>query len=274
MSNVIQPFLKWAGGKRQLLPILTSYVPKNYNDYYEPFLGAGALFFKLQPRRAVINDNNTELINCYYVIENCLDELIKDLKKHKNEEEYFYHIRNMDRTDDFCLINDIKRASRFIYLNKTCYNGLYRVNSKGHFNTPFGRYKNPKYVDLENLKLIQECLYNNTIAILDYDFEEAVYSAKKGDFIYFDPPYHPISKTSSFTGYGINGFGEVEQVRLYKVFSELDKRGCFVMLSNSSTDFIKTLYKEYNIKTVQANRNINSNATGRGKIDEVLILNY
>jgi len=274
MSDNIQPFLKWAGGKRQLLPILKSHLPKQYNTYYEPFVGAGALLFALQPSNAIINDINSELINCYNVIRNNLDKLVDDLKKHKNEEEYFYHIRNIDRTDNYFLMGSVERASRTIFLNKTCYNGLFRVNSKGYFNAPFGKYKNPKYINLDNLILVQEYLKNSSVVILNCDFEEAIRDAEKGDFIYLDPPYYPISKTSSFTGYGANGFGEVEQVRLYKVFSELDKRGCFVMLSNSNADFIKTLYKEYNIKLVQANRNINSNANGRGKIDEVLILNY
>lgn len=274
MYKSTRPFLKWAGGKRQLLPILTSFIPKKYDTYYEPFVGAGALLFALQPEKAVINDNNKDLINCYIVIRDNLDELITDLEKYKNEEECFYRIRDLDRNESFFDMSPIEKASRTIYLNKTCYNGLFRVNSQGHFNVPFGKYKNPKFVDVEVLKSIQQYLIKNSVTILNCDFEEAVKDAKKGDLIYFDPPYHPISKTSSFTGYSINGFGEAEQVRLQKVFKELDKRGCFVMLSNSSTDLIKKLYSNFNLKTIQANRNINSKATGRGKIDEILVLNY
>lgn len=274
MYKSTRPFLKWAGGKRQLLPILTSFIPKKYDTYYEPFVGAGAVLFALQPEKAVINDNNKDLINCYIVIRDNLDELITDLEKYKNEEECFYRIRDLDRNESFFDMSPIEKASRTIYLNKTCYNGLFRVNSQGHFNVPFGKYKNPKFVDVEVLKSIQQYLIKNSVTILNCDFEEAVKDAKKGDFIYFDPPYHPISKTSSFTGYSVNGFGEAEQVRLQKVFKELDKRGCFVMLSNSSTDLIKKLYSNFNLKTIQANRNINSKATGRGKIDEILVLNY
>ena len=274
MNKITRPFLKWAGGKRQLLPILTKSIPKKYDTYFEPFVGAGALLFDLQPKKAVINDTNKDLINCYIVIRDNLDELIEDLKKYKNEEEYFYQIRDLDRKDSFRDKTPVEKASRTIFLNKTCYNGLFRVNSQGYFNVPFGRYKNPKYVDSDILKSIQEYLINNSVTILNCDFEEAVKDAKKGDFIYFDPPYHPLSKTSSFTGYGVNGFSEDEQERLHRVFSELDRRGCSVMLSNSATDFIYNLYGGFNIKTIQANRNINSNATGRGKIDEVLVLNY
>ena len=212
MYKSTRPFLKWAGGKRQLLPILTSFIPKKYDTYYEPFVGAGAVLFALQPEKAVINDNNKDLINCYIVIRDNLDELITDLEKYKNEEECFYRIRDLDRNESFFDMSPIEKASRTIYLNKTCYNGLFRVNSQGHFNVPFGKYKNPKFVDVEVLKSIQQYLIKNSVTILNCDFEEAVKDAKKGDFIYFDPPYHPISKTSSFTGYSVNGFGEAEQV--------------------------------------------------------------
>jgi DNA adenine methylase len=274
MNKNTRPFLKWAGGKRQLLPTLSKFLPKKYVAYLEPFVGAGALLFHLQPKKAIINDMNKDLINCYIVIRDNLDALIEELKKYKNEEEFFYQVRNLDRKDSFHFKTPVEKASRTIYLNKTCYNGLFRVNSQGFFNAPYGRYKNPKYVDFDVLKSIQEYLNSNSITILNCDFETAVKDAKKGDFIYFDPPYHPLSKTSSFTGYGVNGFSEDEQVRLHRVYSELDKRGCFVMLSNSATDFIYNLYHDFNVKTIQANRNINSNATCRGKIDEVLVLNY
>jgi len=274
-NPLLQPFLKWAGGKRQLLPILKTKVPKKYNKYYEPFVGAGALLFEIQPKKAVINDINSELINCYRVIKEDLNDLILDLSQHQNEKEYYYQIRDLDRSDSYCEISNVKKASRIIYLNKTCYNGLFRVNSQGQFNVPFGKYKNPKIVDEVVLKAIHHYLTENSVDIRNVDFEAAVADAKKGDFIYIDPPYDPVSDTSSFTGYSIDGFGKEEQKRLKSLFTSLDERGCKVMLSNSATPFILDLYRDYNPIIVEAKRNINSVAIGRGKIDEVLVMtNY
>lgn len=270
---LVQPFLKWAGGKRQLLSELRKYIPI-YDTYYEPFTGGGALLFDIQPRNAVINDINYQLYNCYNVIKNSVDELIEDLKKYNNNEEFYYLIRDLDRQEGYREYTSVQMASRIIYLNKTCYNGLFRVNSQGQFNVPFGKYKNPKIIDEPVLIAVNNYLTSNNVKILNEDFEQCVQTANKGDFIYFDPPYDPISDTSSFTGYSINGFGKAEQDRLKNVFVTLDKRGCKVLLSNSNTDFIKSLYKDYNIVTVSANRNINSVGTGRGKIDEVLVMNY
>lgn len=269
-----QPFLKWAGGKRQLLPEIKKYLPKKYNTYFEPFVGAGALFFDQQPKNAIINDVNTELINCYEVIKNLSIDLIEDLKKHKNNEKYFYKVRELDRTKEFKNLSIVERASRIIYLNKTCYNGLFRVNRQGQFNAPFGRYKNPNIVNSETIKAINRLLNRNSVEILNTDFAKAVSSAKRNDFIYFDPPYDPVSDTASFTGYSSNAFGKSEQERLKDLFEELTRRGCKVMLSNSATDFIYDLYKDYNVIRIQANRNINSVGTNRKKIDEFLILNY
>lgn len=276
MDNKIKliPILKWAGGKRQLMPQIRKHMPVEYNDYYEPFVGAGALLLDLQPQTAVINDFNEELINVYHVVKNNVDELIDSLKLHKNEEEYFYKIRELDRISEFVQLNNIQKASRFIFLNKTGYNGLYRVNSKGQFNVPFGKYKKPLIVNEEGLRNLHEYLNNNNIMILNDDFEHAVKTAAKGDFVYFDPPYDPLTTTSSFTAYSKEGFNRTDQERLYRVYKELDERGCYVMLSNSATDFIKVLYKEYNVNIVTAKRNINSKGTGRGAIDEVLITNY
>jgi DNA adenine methylase len=273
-NKLAQPFLKWAGGKRQLLPEIRKYIPKKINTYYEPFLGAGAVLFDIQPKKAVINDVNTELINTYIAIRDHVDELINDLKKHKNEKEYFYAIRDLDRKEEFKELSLVEKASRIIYLNKTCFNGLFRVNSQGHFNVPFGKYKNPQIVNEIVLRAVHNYLNSNDITILNVDFEKAVENAKKGDFIYFDPPYDPVSDTSSFTGYSLYGFDKDDQIRLRDLFVELDKRGCKVLLSNSATDFIKDLYKDFHIEVVSANRNINANASRRGKIDEVLVMNY
>jgi len=278
INKLARPFLKWAGGKRQLVPEIKKYVPKKYGTYHEPFVGAGALLFELQPPKAVINDSNSELINCYQVIKDSVDELIDNLRefKFKNEEEYYYQIRDWDRQfNEYKNIPTPRRAARILYLNKTCYNGLFRVNSHGQFNVPFGRYKNPNILDEAALKAINKYLNNNKIDIFNTDFEEALKDAKKGDFVYLDPPYDPISNTASFTGYDVNGFDKNEQKRLKKVFDDLTSRGCKVILSNASTDFIKNLYEDSgSLITVAATRNINSNAFKRGKVDEVLIFNY
>lgn len=272
-NPLTRPFLKWAGGKRQLLPQISELVPK-MNTYYEPFIGAGAVLFHLQPKKVVISDTNAELINCYYMIKDNLNELIEDLNGHKNEKEYFYSIRELDRTPDYQKLSDVGKSSRIIYLNKTCYNGLFRVNSQGQFNTPFGRYKNPKIMDETVLKAVNKYLNSSDVTILNSDFEEAVSTAKKGDFVYFDPPYDPISDTSSFTGYDINGFNKDEQKRLKDTFEELTNKDVKCMLSNSKTPFITKLYKEYETIDVSAIRSINSNASKRGKIEEILVLNY
>lgn len=268
-NKLAQPFLKWAGGKRQLLPEIRKYVPKKFNTYYEPFVGAGAVLFDIQPKKAVINDINLELINTYKVIKDNVDELIEDLKKHKNEKDYFYEIRDLDRKEEFKELSLVERSSRIIYLNKTCFNGLFRVNSQGQFNVPFGKYKNPQIVNEIVLRAVHNYLNSNDVTILNEDFETVVANAKKGDFIYFDPPYDPVSDTSSFTGYSLDGFNKDDQIRLRDTFVELDKKGCKVLLSNSATDFIKDIYKDFHIEIVSASRNINSVASKRGKIDEV-----
>jgi DNA adenine methylase len=266
-----KPFVKWAGGKRQLIKILTNNLPPSYNRYIEPFVGGGALLFEVLPYKAIINDINTELINAYTVIKDDIDALIEDLKKHKNEEEYYYKIRSLDTEK----LSAVERASRFIYLNKTCFNGLYRENSKGKFNVPFGKYKNPKILDEENLRAVSEYLNTAEISILNLDYKEVCKLAKKGDFVYLDPPYYPISKSSSFTKYHKLDFTERDQMELTEVFRELDRKGCYVMLSNSNTKFIKELYKEYEIWEVSANRFINCKGDKREKVNvEVLIKNY
>ncbi|MCL2924283.1 MAG: DNA adenine methylase [Trichodesmium sp. MAG_R04] len=276
--------MKWAGGKRQLLPELTKYINQKSLKkctYYEPFIGGGALLFELQPTRAVINDQNKELINCYKVVRDSLDNLIEELRKHEkhNNADYFYEVRDLDRSPkNYKSLSAVEKAARIIYLNKTCYNGLFRVNSHGQFNVPFGRYKKPNILDEAVLKSVS--LYLNKskskVKILDSDFAEAVRDAKKGDFIYLDPPYDPLSNTSSFTGYDINGFNKDEQKRLRQVFDELTEKGCLVILSNSQTDFIMNLYQDYQdkIKVVKAVRSINSKGFKRGRINEIIVLNF
>ena len=273
-NTLTQPFLKWAGGKRQLLPFLKKHLPPQYNTYYEPFVGAGALLFSLQPAKAVINDVNPELINCYNVIKDLGIDLTEDLKKHQNTKTHFYTTRELDRSEKYQRLSPVEKASRIIYLNKTCFNGLFRVNKQGQFNVPFGRYKNPNIVNAEVIQSISRYLNRAEITILNTDFARTVETAKRGDFIYFDPPYDPLSETSSFTGYSLHQFGKAEQERLRDLFDALTRKGCYVMLSNSSTRFIAGLYADYNIIRVPASRNINSVASGRQKIDEFLILNY
>jgi DNA adenine methylase len=273
-NKLIAPFLKWVGGKRQLMPAIKELIPKNYTNYYEPFIGGGAVLLDLQPKKAVINDFNDELINVYHTIKENPEELISDLKIHKNESEYFYDLRALDREENFENLSNIKKASRVIFLNKTCYNGLYRVNNSGEFNSPFGRYKNPNIVNETTIRAVSKYLNNNDITILNADFEEALKGIKKGSFVYFDPPYHPVSASSNFTGYVQGGFDMYEQVRLRDLCDKLDKGGVKFLLSNSATLFIEDLYKDYKISYVKANRSINSNAKKRGEIDEVLICNY
>ncbi|MEC4887553.1 MAG: DNA adenine methylase [Scytonema sp. PMC 1070.18] len=277
VNKLVRPFLKWAGGKRQLVPVIVEHhLPKNYNyqTYYEPFLGGGALLFTLQPHKAVINDSNSELINCYQIIRDSVDELIENLKIHRNHEEYYYAIRDWDREKSFHSKTPVQRASRIIFLNKTCYNGLFRVNSQGQFNVPFGKYKNPNILDVAVLKAVNKYLKDNQITILNLDFQDALKDAKKGDFIYLDPPYDPVSYTASFTGYDVNGFNKDEQIRLKETFDDLDRRGCKVLLSNAYTKFIVNLYKDYKQTKISAIRAINSNPKKRGKIDEILVKNY
>ncbi len=274
-NNFVQPFLKWAGGKRQLLPELLSKVPKKIRTYYEPFVGGGALFFALQPKNAVINDFNSDLINTYEVIRDELEPLLQLLSSYKNDVNFYYKIRELDRNPDkFGKLSSTEKAARIIYLNKTCYNGLFRVNSAGEFNSPFGYYRNPNIVNETVLRAVSTYLRSADVKLLCGDFEKAVKNAKKGDFVYFDPPYDPVSQSSNFTGYTSVGFDREEQIRLKKLCDALHKKGVKFLLSNSATRFILDLYKDYHIEIVSAKRIINSNANLRGSVDEVLISNY
>lgn len=272
-----KPFVKWAGGKRQIIKELKKYVPEEYNCYYEPFIGGGALFFELAPKKAVINDSNIELMNVYQVM--CDEEKYSKMchllnnYESKNNEEFFYEIRNKDRNKEkFNKLSDYARAARTIYLNKSCFNGLYRVNSKGEFNVPYNKKTTVNTYDKENLLVVHMYLNMNEVTILNIDFEEALKNASKGDFVYIDPPYDQVN--SSFTSYTEEGFGRDEQIRLAKVFGELTERGVKVMLSNHNTPFINELYKDYSIHVIEAKRNINANGKKRGKVEEVIITNY
>ncbi len=266
------PIVKWVGGKRQLMFELLKNMPEDFNRYFEPFIGGGALFFYLQPDNAYISDMNEELINLYQVVRDSVDELIADLQKHDISKEYFMEIRNIDRTEEYENWSDVQKASRFIYLNRTCFNGMYRVNSQGQFNVPFGHYKNPRIVDENNLINCSNLLQRTEIK--HADFSEILKKVKKGDFVYFDPPYVPLSETSSFTSYTKDGFDLDMQLSLRDVCDELDSMGVKFLLSNSDTQFVNELYENYNIKKVFASRQINANADGRGKITEVLVRNY
>jgi DNA adenine methylase len=268
-----KPVIKWVGGKRQLLSKIKQYMPNRYNRYFEPFIGGGALFFELKHNNSFINDYNPELTNLYNVIKNNPKALIKDLKTHINTYEYYYSTRSLDR--DFITYDDlssIKKASRFIYLNKTGFNGLYRVNKKGQNNVPYGYYKSPKYFDEDNIISCSKQLQTTTITTGDfYNIKNHI---KAGDFIYFDPPYVPLNMTSNFTAYTQKGFDDDMQFRLKELCDYIHRIGAYFMLSNSYTDFILDLYDDYTIKTVEANRVLNCKVDKRGKINEVLIYNY
>lgn len=272
-----KPFVKWAGGKRQIMHEIKKYVPENYDTFYEPFVGGGAVFFELAPKKAVINDYNSELMNVFECIKDEVkfDKMCTELNHHEanHSEEYYYQVRNIDRdVKKYNKLADYKKAARTIYLNKACFNGLYRVNSKNEFNVPFGKKEKVNTYEGQNLGVVHCILNFNDIKLLSTDFEEAVKDAKKGDFVYLDPPYD--SDTSTFNDYTENGFNKDEQRRLALLFKELSDRGCYVMLSNHNTILVNELYKDYNIHVISAKRNINSNGKKRGKVEEVIITNY
>jgi DNA adenine methylase len=277
---LVKPYLKWAGGKRQLLPEIRKYVPARLSNYryFEPFVGAGAVFFDRQPKRALINDFNVQLMLTYSAIRDRVDDLIALLRIHKerNTEEYFYEVRGLDRdAEKFAALSDVEKAARLIFLNKTCYNGLYRVNAQGLFNAPYGRYQNPVICDEPVLRAIHLYLNSGEIEILNGDFSAAVRGADNRSFVYFDPPYHSPDNTN-FIGYQADKFDENEQIRLRDTFAELTKRGVHCLLSNSDTAFIRQLYADdrYEIISVTAKRAINSDGAGRGNVHELLIKNW
>jgi len=272
---LIKPFLKWAGGKRQLAPEIISRSPIEYGRYFEPFVGAGAILFTLLPKAATINDLNEQLCLTYKVVRDDVESLIELLDVHKanNSEEYYYKER--ERGGGIGTAREVDIAARLIYLNKTCFNGLFRVNSSGNFNTPYGRYKNPAIFDKNVLRAISRYLSENDIKIQSGDFTDAVSGATKEDFVYFDPPYDSPN-SANFTSYQAFGFSRNDQIRLRNTMLDLTNLGVKCLLSNSSTDFINNLYScpEFKIDYVEASRMINSNAAGRGKIQEILVRNW
>ncbi|MCT6883604.1 DNA adenine methylase [Snodgrassella alvi] len=274
-KQLIAPVLKWAGGKRQLLDTLIPLVPKDYSVYCEPFVGGGALFFALQPQSACINDVNHELIRVYTVIKNDVDVLIEQLKQFQNNKDQFYEIRSWDRNKDkYTHLSDIEKAARIIYLNKTCFNGLFRVNASGEFNVPFGNYANPNIVNEPVLRAISFYFNNSEIVFNAVDYAEILKNLPDNAFVYLDPPYDPVSVTANFTSYTKDGFSRDEQIRLRKCCDELNERSIKFMLSNSATDFIYDQYSKYNIEIISAKRLVGADASKRGRIQEVIVRNY
>jgi DNA adenine methylase len=282
----LKPVLKWAGGKRQIIEKLREHMPLSFNRYFEPFIGAGALLFDLKPKDAFINDINFEISNLYKVLSDkektftLIDKLNEIQSKHnqfndlEKASDFYYSIRHQDRELEYKNKDDVEVMVRTIYLNKASFNGIYRLNSEGYFNVPFNNKINLNLFDKNNLIDINDYLRHNKITIYNTDFVEAVREAKKGDFVYFDPPYDEIQDKKSFVGYSKTGFSKKDQIRLADLFKELDKKGVFVMLSNHNTEFIRNLYKEYRINIVLAKRIINSKGNGRGQVEEVIITNY
>lgn len=269
------PVVKWVGGKRQLLPQILPLIPKRMSAYCEPFLGGGAVLFALQPRRALVNDLNQDLITVYRVIKENADALIEHLSRHENTPEYFYRIRDLDRDREaYAALSDVEKASRLLYLNKTCYNGLFRVNASGAFNSPYGHYRRPNIVNEQTIRGVSRYFNSCDITFFSGDFAAVLDRVPRGGFVYLDPPYDPVSDTASFTGYNRGGFGREEQVRLKACCDALTARGVRFLLSNSATPFIRELYSSYHVSIVQARRAVNSVASRRGAIEEVLVRNY
>ena len=273
-----KPFVKWAGGKRQLIPSLEGHLPKKFNTYFEPFLGGGALLFHLLNQspnlKCSISDLNSDLILAYITIRDKVEQLIESLEKHSgkyftDQREYYYSVRASAPK------NQIEKVSRLLFLNKTCFNGLYRVNSKGQFNVPLGRYTNPSIVNKENLISVSKILQSKNIAIRCQDFAAILDEAKKDDFVYFDPPYQPVSKTANFTSYTKCEFTYKDLERLADLCQKLDKKDCKVLLSNSNTKEVRNLFSsEWKVVEISANRAINSNSKKRTGHSELLIKNY
>ncbi len=272
-QNCSRPFLKWAGGKGRLIEQYIPYFPEGFSRYYEPFLGGGAVFFYLGDRfpniQKYISDINADLVNTYLCVKNDVELLIGLLEKHQlnHSKEYYYQVRAIKPDNAFEL------AARLIYLNKTCFNGLYRENSQGAFNVPMGKYKNPKICHSHLLRSASLALQTTEILVSHFD---AVlnYAKTEQDFVYFDPPYYPLSSTSNFTAYSSNSFGESEQIKLRYTFNLLAERGVKVMLSNSDCAFVRELYCDFKVHEILASRAINSKIEKRGRITELLITSY
>ncbi|MCP4336493.1 MAG: Dam family site-specific DNA-(adenine-N6)-methyltransferase [Mycoplasma sp.] len=272
---MFKPFLKCAGGKSQLLKTILPLVPE-FDRYIEPFVGGGALLFALQPTKAIINDACEETSLCYVAIRDCVDDLIRKLKNAEDlhSEDFYYLVRFEDRRDEYKNLDVLKKVSRWMYLNKTCYNGLMRKNKSNQLNIPMGDYKNPKILDEKLLRNVNNYLGDNNIQIFNEDFEVILEKCKEGDFVYLDPPYYPISETSSFTAYTKQDYTKEDQIRLKKTVDKLTKKGIKCLISNSYCSFILDLWKDYEIAFVDAKRNIAANVESRKEIKEVLIKNY
>lgn len=268
------PFVKWVGGKGRILTQLLPLLPPGVElmRHVEPFVGGGAMFFARQPERALLADVNPALIETYRTVRDELEAVIDALVPlaQRHGKEHYYRAR--ERYNGNRRLTDAERAALFIYLNKTCFNGLHRVNRKGEFNVPAGRYKNPRILDEQTLRAASAALQGADIRCTT--FEELIDAARPGDFVYFDPPYEPKSETANFTTYARDGFTRDDQRRLHDVFRELDRRGCRLMLSNSDVPFIRYLYRAWRIDTVAAPRAVNCNGRGRGKVSEVVVRNY
>ncbi len=276
---VPKPFVKWAGGKRQLIPILNENLPENFGTYYEPFIGGGALLFHIltdrNDQKCSISDLNSDLVLAYTTIRNRIDDLILSLKNHeknyhKDSKSYYYSVRESNPR------SEIEKTSRLLFLNRTCFNGLYRVNSKGKFNVPLGRYSNPNIVNEDNLRSVSNILQTTQVSIKCRDFEAVLRDVKKGDLVYFDPPYQPVSNTANFTSYTNKDFTDKDLERLADLCNRLDSKGCKVLLSNSDSKQVSDIFSEkpWKVNRIQANRSINSNSKKRTGHFELLIKNY
>ena len=276
-TSPLRPYLKWAGGKRQLLPSIRARLPQDWGErrYFEPFVGAGAVLFDLSPGRALVNDANAQLILTYRAVRDDVEGVVALLERHArhHSREYYYELRGADRTPGFARWGEVRKAARLIYLNKTCFNGLYRVNNQGLFNVPFGSYRHPAICEAQVLRAVSRYLRENQVELRCGDFAAAVEDADGDSFVYFDPPYHSEGGTN-FTGYQSGGFGEGEQIRLRDTFAALSQRGARCMLSNSATGFIRELYRDFHVELIPARRAINSDPAGRGNVNEVLVTNY
>jgi DNA adenine methylase len=276
---VPKPFVKWAGGKRQLIPILNENLPENFGTYYEPFIGGGALLFHIltdrNDQKCSISDLNSDLVLAYTTIRNRIDDLILSLKNHeknyhKDSKSYYYSVRESNPR------SEIEKTSRLLFLNRTCFNGLYRVNSKGKFNVPLGRYSNPNIVNEDNLRSVSNILQTTQVSIKCRDFEAVLRDVKKGDLVYFDPPYQPVSNTANCTSYTNKDFTDKDLERLADLCNRLDSKGCKVLLSNSDSKQVSDIFSEkpWKVNRIQANRSINSNSKKRTGHFELLIKNY
>ena len=274
-----KPFVKWAGGKRQLISVLNENLPESFGSYFEPFLGGGALLFNMliqnKKQKCIISDLNSDLVLAYATIRDRVDDLISSLKQHekyyqKDSKSYYYSVRESTPK------KEIEKTSRLLFLNRTCFNGLYRVNSKGKFNVPLGKYTNPNIVNEENLRSVSHILSSSKVKIQCRDFEAVLRDAKKGDLVYFDPPYQPVTETANFTSYTNKNFTYDDLNRLFVLCTKLDEKECNVLLSNSDSKEVANMFskKPWKINKIKANRSINSNSTKRTGHFELLIKNY